>query len=409
MRVLVLAAAAALAGGGLLAAPAPASDAKGCASGDVVDPTQPAAPTAVACTPASGSSDVSTSIHPTVTFSRPMDATTINRMSVTLTRDDAKVVLATVSYNPGTLTATIWPAYPLDYSRPYTAKAATTVRSLDQQPLASPVTWSFTTSGVGLAKRVNLGGPAYLSLFSGASYLADIPVSGSLTTSGGYNRTTGAVVSGTDDPALYADEKYGIFTENIIVPSGTYDVRLHFAETQGLRAGKRVFSVDVLETPGVDLPYLDIAAAVGQKVALVKTISGVTTTGAVIRVRTSALVYESPILSAVEVLPVTPQVANTNPSDTATAVVPTSAVQATFNREMDGSSISTKTFTLTGPLREAVAANVTYDAAARTATLVPNDQLASGTTYTAQMDEGVRGSDGMVMGSPYSWTFTTSP
>jgi hypothetical protein len=409
MRVLVLAAVAALAGGGMFAVPAPAADTTGCTTGDVVDATQPTAPTAVACTPVSGSSDVSNSVHPTVTFSRPMDGTTINRTSVTLTRDDGKVVLATVSYNQVTLTATIWPAYPLDYSRPYTARVATTVRSLDQQPLASPVTWSLTTSGVGLTKRVNVGGLAYLSPFSTAFYMADIPVSGSLTTSGGYNRTTGAVVSGTDDRALYADEKYGNFTENIIVPSGTYDVRLHFAETQGERAGKRVFNVDILETPGTDLPNLDIAATVGQNVALVKTISGVITTGAVIRIRTTALTYESPVLAAVEVLPATPRIASTSPGDTAAGVSPTSAVQATFSRGMDGSSISTKTFTLTGPFGAAVAASVTYDATARTASLVPNEQLAPGTTYTAQVDGAVRGSDGMVMGAPYSWTFTTNP
>jgi hypothetical protein len=409
MRVLVLAAAIALTGGGLLAAPAPAADATGCTSGDVVDPTQPAAPTAAACTPASGSSDVSNFVRPTVTFSRPMDATTITRMNITLTRDDGKLVLATVSYNAVTWTATLSPAFPLDYSRTYTVKVATTVRSLDQQPLGSPVTYSFTTSGVGLTKRVNVGGSSYVSLFSGASYMADVPVSGSLTTSGGYNRTTGAFVNGTDDPALYADEKYGLFTENIIVPSGTYDVRLHFAETHGLRAGARVFSVDVLETPWVDLPYLDIAATVGQNTALVKTISGVTAAAAVIRVRTSALAYESPILSAVEVLPAKPRVISTSPDDAAAGVSATSAVRAIFSRGMDGSSISTKTFTLTGPLGEAVAAVVTYDAVARTATLVPNDQLAPETTYAAQVDGAVRGSDGMVMGARYSWSFTTSP
>jgi hypothetical protein len=128
----------------------------------------------------------------------------------------------------------------------------------------------------------------------------------------------------------------------------------------------------------------------------------------VIRVRTSAFGYESPILSAVEVVPATPRVTSTNPGDTETDVSPTSAIQATFSRGMDGSSFSPTTFTLTA-LGQTVGAEVTYDAATRTATLTPNEPLAPGTTHTAHLDGAVTGSDGMVMGAPYSWTFTTSP
>jgi hypothetical protein len=388
-----------------VALPAPTAAAPIDCGIEVADVTELGAPTAVACSPVSGSRDVPNGARPTITFSRPMDATSITRLSFTLTRDGGTLVAATVSYNPTTLTATLTPAYPLDYSKLYTARVATTVRALDQQPLSAAVTWTFTTTGQAVTKRVNVGGAAYVSPSSGAFFLSDMPVSGSLTTSGGMNRTTGALVGGTSDPALYADEKVGYFTENIIIPNGTYDVRLHFAETQGYKPGRRVFHVDVLESPAIDLPYLDVAALAGQNTALVRTIFNVTTIAPVIRVRTTAFLGD-PILAAVEVIPVTPRVAARTPGDAADGVGTTSTVRATFNRVMDASSISTATFTLTGPTGDAIAADVTYDPASRTATLTPSEPLASDTTYTAHVD-GVRGSDGMAMDAASSWTFTT--
>ena len=77
---------------------------------------------------------------------------------------------------------------------------------------------------------------------------------------------------------------------------------MHFAETHGVRRGGRVFNVDILETPELDLPNLYIAAEAGQNTALVKTIPAVVTTISAIRIRTSS-VWGEPLLSAVEVLP----------------------------------------------------------------------------------------------------------
>jgi len=316
------------------------------------------------------------------------------------------LVTAVVLYSSATLTATLVPSYPLGYSKTYVAKADTTIRSLDQQPLAAPVTWSFTTTGKPVTKRVNSGGPAYLSPSTAASYMADTPVSGSLTMSGGYSRTSGAFVTDTDDPGLYVDERYGVFVQNIIVPNGTYDVRLHFAETQGASPGRRIFSMDVTETSGTDVPYLDVAAVVGQRRALVKTIPNVVVTLGAVHIRSIASIGD-PILSAVEVLPVVPQVTSTSPASTETGVPPSSAVSATFNRSLDPSSVSTSSFTLVAPDGSTVAADVAYDAATRTATLRPHDLLASDSTYSATIADSVTGSDGIAMASPYSWTFTT--
>jgi hypothetical protein len=407
MRVYLLAALAVLAGAVGAAVPAVTNAAPadcGIKLGDAALET----PAALACLPVDGSTDVSTGFRPSITFARPMDATSINRSSFTLTpAGGGAAVLGTVYYNAATLTAIFTPSYPLNYTKTYVATVSTAVRGLDQQPLAAPISWSFTTTGTPVTKRVNSGGPAYVSP-SGAYFMADTPVTGSLTMSGGATRTTGAVVSGTSDPALYLDERYGVFTVNIIVPNGTYDVKLHFAETNPYnRPGRHIFSMDVLETPGVDVPNLDIAATVGLNRALVKTISNVTTTTSAIHVRSIAGYYTGdPVLSAVEVIPVAPRVTGTSPASSAADVSTTPTVRASFSRALDPSSVSSSSFTLTSPDGSAVPCDVGYDAATRTATLTANVSLDPSTTYTATLD-GVYATDGMALDGPYSWSFTT--
>jgi hypothetical protein len=362
-------------------------------------------PTASSWTPATGATDVSNSVKPTITFAQAMDATTITRTSFTLTPTGGTAVMATVSYNAATLTATLTPSNPLDYSKVYTAKADTTIKDAGGKALAAPITWSFTSSGVAWSKRVNVGGAAYTST-SGDGYMADTPVSGSLTISGGLTRSTTNAISGTSDQQLYKDERYGAFTENLIVPNGRYDVRLHFAETQGAAVGARKFNMDVLETLGTDVSNLDIAATVGKNAALVRTITGVSATAGVIRVR-SVAVTGDPVLSAIEVIPQAPSVTTKTPAAGATAVALSTTVKATFSRAMDGPSITSSTFTLRTQAGAAVAATVAYDAVSQTATLTPTTALAGGTTYIAEVAKTVRAADGMWMVAPVSWTFTT--
>jgi hypothetical protein len=363
-------------------------------------------PTASSVTPATGSTDVANNVKPTITFAQAMDATTITRTSFTLAPTaGGAALLATVSYNAATLTATMTTSYPLAYSTSYTAKADTTIKDSTGQPLAAPITWSFTTTGTATPKRVNTGGAAFNATFG--SFMADTPVTGVLTISGGLTRSTTNNITGTTDPGLYKDERYGVFTENIMVPTGTYDVKIHYAETQGAAAGQRVASTDITDTTGTDIPNLDIAATVGQNKALVKTITGVYVSDGALNVKTIAGTGD-PVISAIEVLPATPAVTSTTPAANATGVSKTGAVKAVFSRVMDASSITNGTFTLSptsgGP---AVTATVTYDPATKTATLTPASALAPTTNYTATVAGSVRNSDGMTMGTPFTWSFTT--
>ncbi len=81
---------------------------------------------------------------------------------------------------------------------------------------------------------------------------------------------TALPVSGTPDSLLLQTARTGAaFGYRLALPDGAYDVTLHFAELQGQPAGARVF--DVLLEGAVAIGGLDVAAAVGPRVAYVET------------------------------------------------------------------------------------------------------------------------------------------
>jgi hypothetical protein len=71
------------------------------------------------------------------------------------------------------------------------------------------------------------------------------------------------------------------------------------------------------------------------------------------------------------------------------------------------SGVSGTSFVLVDPAGSAVPAAVTYSAATRTATLDPTEDLAAGTTYTAEVSSGVTDVSGNPL-SAASWSFTTA-
>src|SRR5581483_5255185 len=145
------------------------------------------------------------------------------------------------------------------------------------QSLASSEVVATTATLAGQPIRINAGGPQYTAT-TGAVYSAD-----NFFTGGQTNTTTHAI-TGTSDPALYQDERWGQFQYDIPVANGVYDVRLHCAElyygtvVSGC-AGKRVFSIDILNTTvSPDLPNIDICKAVGSNAAYDLTVSRVNVT-----------------------------------------------------------------------------------------------------------------------------------
>jgi hypothetical protein len=372
----------------------------------------PADPTVSSTTPTDAQTNVPIGMTVSATFPSSMDGTTITTSSFALKRPDGTTVAAAVAYDGVTKTATLTPSAPLANGVTYTARLATTVKSTVGRALAYPYAWIFTTIPPPTTLRINAGGAAYTSS-SGTAWVADTDFTG-----GGTNSTAHAI-TGTTDQTLYKAERWGAFSYTIPVTPGTYDVKLHFVEMyyiSGNCSQKRVFSIDIADTPtNPDIANLDICGAVGAYAALVKTISAVQVTDGFLNVQSIYGSLDDPEIAAIEVIPsgtgappATPTVTSTSPANGATGVGVSASVTAAFSTAMDGTTVTTTSFTLKKPDGTTVPANVSYDASSLTATLTPSAALTSSTTYTSTLTTAVKSSSGTALANPYTWSFTTA-
>jgi hypothetical protein len=280
------------------------------------------------------------------------------------------------------------------------------------QSAASSEATATTLTSPGQATYINAGGPAYTSS-TGQSYRADSFFSGGSVTA--WSKT----ITGTNDPALYRDERWGAFTYSVPVANGTYNVRLRFAELYygstiaGSCVGKRIFNVDVLNTPvSPDIPNLDICAQVGPLAALDIVIPNVVVTNGVLGIQFTRGPADDAEVTAIDIVPVAsnvaPTVTATTPAAGGTGVSLGTRASAAFSTGMDPSTITSSTFTLTAAGSSTpVPASVSYDPSSTTATLTPNASLAPSTTYAATLTAAVKSGSGVALQSPITWTFTT--
>jgi hypothetical protein len=99
-------------------------------------------------------------------------------------------------------------------------------------------------------------------------------------------------------------------------------------------------------------------------------------------------------------------VVSTNPGSGATGVAVGTHVTVTFNSNVDSSTLTSSTFTLTGP-DGPIAGSVSYNSISKTGTFTPSYSLPPLTQYTATVTTGVENADSNALSSPYSWSFTT--
>jgi hypothetical protein len=128
------------------------------------------------------------------------------------------------------------------------------------------------------SQRVNVGGGSYSG--GGNTWSADRSyTSGSWGYVGGKSYSGRDPIANTTDDPLYQSTRYGNFSYRFDVPSGKYDVTLHFAEVYWSAVGKRVFDIyiegalvqdnydiyaDVGHDVAVPLPFPDIEVTDGQ-------------------------------------------------------------------------------------------------------------------------------------------------
>jgi len=158
--------------------------------------------------------------------------------------------------------------------------------------IASATTQAEATNPPGFV-AINIGGPSYTA-GDGTVYAADTSFTG------GSIFTVSNAIANTTDDALYQSERYGAFSYNIPLTSGTYDVTLKFAEIYVTAAGERVFHVDMEGTRV--LSNFDIFAAAGGSLIAYDRTFPVSVTDGMLTV-TFTSVVENPKISAIKIAP----------------------------------------------------------------------------------------------------------
>jgi hypothetical protein len=127
-------------------------------------PADTTAPSAISSTPATGATNVSTSVAPKVVFSEPLASASVSSSSVELRKTDNTLVNGTVSYASATNSIVFTPSAPLASATSYTLtiKGGTTdprVKDVAGNALAANYSVSFTT-GSAVAQTSSLWYPA---------------------------------------------------------------------------------------------------------------------------------------------------------------------------------------------------------------------------------------------------------
>jgi hypothetical protein len=101
-------------------------------------------------TPPGGSINVGVDTLVTARFSEAngMDAGTVNAATFTLTDEEGTPIAGSVTYDPGTMTATFDPASDLFYGYVYTARLSTGITDVAGNPLPADYSWSFRTADI---------------------------------------------------------------------------------------------------------------------------------------------------------------------------------------------------------------------------------------------------------------------
>jgi len=100
-----------------------------------------------------------------------------------------------------------------------------------------------------------------------------------------------------------------------------------------------------------------------------------------------------------------PQVVSTTPELNAVDISRNSSISATFDMDMEGSSIDTNTFIVTGNQTGIYSGDVSYEGGTRTATFDPDSNFTYGEVITVSLTTGVRSSKGAQMKNGFVFSF----
>ncbi|WP_083510348.1 Ig-like domain-containing protein [Pseudarthrobacter sulfonivorans] len=388
-------------------------------------------PTVTGTSPTDLATGVAVTANVTGTFSEAMNASTVTSSTFTLTGPGATPVPAAVTYSSAGNVATLNPNADLTANTTYTAtieSGSAGVKDVAGNALATDRTWTFTTAsaGGGTPETVTLTATADSYVTSaapgtnnGTSTLLGVDNSPveitylkfDLSAYAGRTiqsatlqlRSAGSGSTGTQNIKLVADDSWtetgityslrpalgtSIGTLGPTTTNTNYNIPLTVSGLTSELGQQLSLGMDTSSGDGLDLNSKEAGSTFAPK--LILTLSGGGGGG-----DTTA-----------------PTVTGTSPAAGATGVAVTANVTGSFSEAMNASTVTSSTFTLTGPGTTPVPAAVTYSSAGNIATLNPNADLTANTTYTATIESGPNGVKdvaGNALATDRTWTFTTAP
>lgn len=245
----------------------------------------PTIPSSVSCAPATLYTNGASTCTVTLNHAAPVGGSV-----VTLSDDNATLTLpASVTVPAGATSA----AFVASAGVITVNSSATIAAALSGGSSSFTSTLASQLSAPALV-RVNAGGAAYTDR-QGITWAAD-------TNPSGFAAQSSSVVTGTLDPDLYARQRY---TQKVplqyqfAAPSGSYNVKLKFAELSYTRAGQRVFNVSI--NGSTVTTGLDVFSAAGGALKALDRDFPVNSTGQI--VIQLVPVIDNPMVSAIEITP----------------------------------------------------------------------------------------------------------
>ncbi len=333
-----------------------------------VDATPPSV-TSVA--PANGASNVSVSTTVRIVFSKPMNPSTVNASTISLSGAGVGVVSGAINYDPSSTSLTFSPTSALQNGIAYTITVSTGATDAAGNPLAAPFTSTFTTSAA--APPPDITPPSVVS---------STPVNGST----GVSITTPISIT-FSEPLLPAT-----------VSSSTIFLSGPGGATVGGTVSYDNSSLSAVFTPAASLQNgtsYTLNATTG-----VKDVAGNSLQSTFAATFTTVVALRPPDTTP-------PTVLSTQPPNGSVSVPVTTPIRVTFSESMDAGTINTTTVTLS-VVGVTISGSVSYDAGSRTASFVPSaGLLAENQTYTLTVTTGARDAAGNPLAANFVASFQT--
>lgn len=422
----------------------------------------------ISTAPLTGATGLPLNTTVTATFSTKMKPETITDSSFFIKETaSGTTVPGAVTYNIPTKTAVFTPVSNLAYQRNYTITITTAATDTSGKPLVMPCVWTFTTTRnpdttppqvesvnpaagtTGFPRGNNIEivfnesmSPAAISV-STIQIRNDVgtPVSGSVSYNSGSHTAvfdpTGdlvfgtwyTVTVGTGAADLAGNHLVSEFTSTFRVEADTYPP--HVASTLPVAdatnvalstALKAVFDEDVNPATVTDATFLVNNGAVAGTVSYdAPTKTATFTPSAPFGSETA---YTATITTGVRDLAgnalaaghewsftttdgAAPGVSSVTPVDGATGQSIVGAITATFNDDMDPSTITSSTFQVRDGLGNPVTGALTYNGGTKTATFTPANNMDYATVHTVTLTTGLQDTSGNAMADNYVFSFTT--